>query len=162
MKKLLQLTAIFVFVFHTVIAQEKETFDLALDRQNQLKVIGDTTKQYDTITFRFDRNLDNLDFNFWDVSKTVSFFSSDKTLGSDIQRDASSGKVQVTVFNNNGKHVIDGFPGIELPEEFLIKIKDVYAGPFHFKSKNSEGGQKTRLAYQPGFIFYDALYINEN
>ncbi len=152
----------FVFVFHTVTAQENGTFDLSLGGQNELKVIGDTTKQYDAITFRFSKDLNNLNFNLSDVSKTVSFFSSDKTLGSDIQKNASSGRVQVTILNDNGKYIVDGFSDIELPGDFLIKIKDLYAGPFHLKPKNSDNGKSKVLAHQPGFIFYDALYINEN
>ena len=164
MNKIIILIEILFSFSFSLQAQETGIFSLSSSGEKKILVTGsDTAKQYDKIILQFEQSLIGANINILDIGKTTKFIDIDKQLGTDIQKDPTTGKLQLTVLVIDGKYVIQGFPGKELPKEnFLLKIGDQYTNQFHIKPlETGPPNQFTKLSYQPGYLLYDALYISK-
>jgi hypothetical protein len=127
---------------------------------------GDVSKPYSQIILQFDSTFRGSRVGIYKADTNYSIDFNEKYFGKenhDIQAN-DKGVYIITIQNNHKVQECENCND-EVPNEFKIKLDGHFYGPFQLNSKDGDNGitdysSQNNNKYHPGYLFYDALYIN--
>ncbi|MBT3208771.1 MAG: hypothetical protein HN347_10530 [Bacteroidetes bacterium] len=149
-------------------AQDKGKFNFT-KANDTIKFEGyrDSDDKFSEIEFKFEVSFLGSNIEIWSEDEKQVQLMRGKKFGkgsSDIQPNTDS-HFLITIENDHKVKECSDCED-EVTEAFTIKLDNSFYGPFYLKSivelKNGEGSQQEKSeVYQPGYLFYDALYIKQ-